>query len=607
MSEQRYLIVDVGSTTTKALLIEPVMGEYRLTYRGEAATTVERPYADVMIGVRRAVSELAESSGYNLLTSTGINLEMMNGGCSDFLATSSAGGGLQVLVCGLVKKVTAESAERAALGAGAIIVDVISADDGRSTFRRLEAVRQARPDMILLAGGVDSGGSVEFAIEFADLLNYAKPQSRLGSEFRLPVIYAGNNAGAPLVQDTLDSSFELHIVPNLRPGFHEENLQPARDMIHEVFLGHVMEQAPGYPGLKRLTTAPVLPTPVAVGRIMTHLAERDRVNILGVDIGGATTDVFSVVDGQFARTVSANLGMSYSAGNVLLQAGPAAIKRWLPFQIRDEQLQDVIANKVVFPTTVPDDWRELLIEQALAREAMRLALEQHAALTVKLPVEKTTLQKAFSGALSNIVQSALNFDLSKINLLVGSGGVLSHAPLRSQAAAMLLDAFQPLGYTELAVDSIFMMPHLGALTQKNPDAALNVLEQDCFIRLGPNFSLFSLSPELERLGENVVEYELTSQGTTQRGTVCLGSLQVLPLSATQGGRLRLRPLSGDIGAGKGVTLDAEIRGGAVGVIVDCRGRGINWPKDSPTYPESRRWLESLGAVDPDALGGGEGD
>lgn len=606
MSERRYLIVDVGSTTTKALLIEPVMGEYRLTHRGEAATTVERPYADVMIGIRRAVAELAESSGYNLLTSTGINLEIVTCGCSDFLATSSAGGGLQVLVCGLVQKVTAESAERAALGAGAIIVDVISADDGRSAFRRLEAVRQARPDMILLAGGVDSGGSVEFAVEFADMLNSAKPQSRLGAEFRLPVIYAGNNAGAPLVQDTLDSAFELHIVPNLRPGFYEENLQPARDMIHEIFLGHVMEQAPGYPGLKRLTTAPVLPTPVAVGRIMTHLAERDHVNILGVDIGGATTDVFSVVDGQFARTVSANLGMSYSAGNVLLQAGPAAIKRWLPFEISDVQLQDVIANKVVFPTTVPDDWQELLIEQALAREAMRLAIEQHAALTVRLPAQRTALQQAFSSQLNNMVQSATHFDLSKIDLLVGSGGVLSHAPQRAQAAAMLLDAFQPLGYTELAVDSIFMMPHLGALTQKDPDAALNVLEQDCFIRLGPSFSIFSLPSPLESSGAKVLEYELTADGVTQRGTVSMGSLQVLPLSATQGGRLRLTPLSGDIGAGKGVTLDAEVRGGVVGVIMDCRGRGISWPKDGPTYPESRRWLESLGAIDPGVLGGGEG-
>ena len=51
-----------------------------------------------------------------------------------------------------------------------------------------------------------------------------------------------------------------------------------------------------------------------------------------------------------------------------------------------------------------------------------------------------------------------------LDMIVGSGGVLSHAPHRAQSALMMLDAYQPEGVTMLAVDSIFMMPQLGVLS-----------------------------------------------------------------------------------------------------------------------------------------------
>ena len=378
-----FLIIDVGSTTTKALLIAQEEGAYRLVQRAEASTTVEAPEENVMIGVQRAVAEVARQSQRPLWDGGSVNIGP--DGVDHFLVTSSAGGGLQVLVCGLAKKVTAESAERAALGAGAILLDVLSADDGRSTYTRLEAIRRSRPDMVLLAGGIEGGEKVNFALEFCDLLNSAKPAPRFGQSYTMPVIYAGNSKAAPVVSDTLQDDFELHVVPNLRPSFSEEDLQPTRLQIHELFLNHVMAQAPGYGSLLEQTTAPILPTPVAVGRIMTHLAEQEGINILGVDIGGATTDIFSVYDGQFHRTVSANLGMSYSAGNVLTAAGIANIQRWLPFVVDTAELADEILHKMIHPTTVPATLRDLLIEQALAREALRLALGQHNSLVVHLP------------------------------------------------------------------------------------------------------------------------------------------------------------------------------------------------------------------------------
>jgi len=502
-------------------------------------------------------------------------------GANHFLATSSAGGGLQVLVCGLAKRVTAESAQRAALGAGAILLDVISADDQRTTFERLELIRQARPDMVLLAGGIDGGEKVDFALEFCDLLNSAKPAPRFGQTYTMPVIYAGNSKAAPLVQDTLQAGFDLSIVPNLRPSFSEENLQPTRVQIHELFLNHVMAQAPGYAALLEQVTAPILPTPVAVGKIMTHLAEQEEINILGVDIGGATTDVFSVYDGQYHRTVSANIGMSYSAGNVLMQAGVTNVARWLPFSLSAQELQDSVLHKMLYPTTVPATLRDLMIEQALAREALRLALQQHNGLVVHLPDE----QGGLGGPLSSLQSTSIFtseatglLDMSRIELIVGSGGVLSHTPRRAQAALILLDAFLPRGYSYLAVDSIFMMPHLGALSDLYPEIALEVLEKDCIIPLGPSFSLFGEKQALTA-DQACLEYKVITASGVQQGSLVGGEVRLLPIARDEEVDVILTPLRGlDIGAGRGRVLQRKVKGGVVGLILDARGRDCFEPQ-----------------------------
>ena len=124
-----------------------------------------------------------------------------------------------------------------------------------------------------------------------------------------------------MVRDVIQEGFDLTVVDNLRPVLERENLGPARDAIHDLFLEHVMAHAPGYDKLIEWTDAPIMPTPGAVGNILQTIARERGINVVGVDIGGATTDVFSVFDGTFNRTVSANLGMSYSIFNVCAEAG----------------------------------------------------------------------------------------------------------------------------------------------------------------------------------------------------------------------------------------------------------------------------------------------
>ena len=147
---------------------------------------------------------------------------------------------------------------------------------------------------------------------------------------------------------------------------------------------HVMAQAPGYDKLMSWADTPIMPTPGAVGLIMQTIARVKKINILGVDIGGATTDVFSVFDGIFNRTVSANLGMSYSISNVLAETGLPNVLRWVPFNIDALGLRNRIGNKMIRPTTIPQTLKELQIEQAIAREALRLAFIQHREFAVGL-------------------------------------------------------------------------------------------------------------------------------------------------------------------------------------------------------------------------------
>src|SRR5881409_389146 len=378
------LATDCGSTTTKAILIGKREDGYHLVVRGEAPTTVEAPFEDATRGVLNAVREVEELSGRKILEGERIITPRCGAdGVDLYLSTSSAGGGLQMTVSGLVLQMTGESAQRAALGAGAIVMDVIALNDGRRPHEKIRRLRQLRPDMILLSGGTD-GGDVRRVAEMAEILVAADPRARLGADYKLPVIYAGNTEAAPVVRDLLDHRVALSVVPNLRPSLEREELKPARDAIHELFMEHVMAHAPGYKKLMTWSPVPIMPTPGAVGIIIEKVARRDGIAVVGVDIGGATTDVFSVFQGVFNRTVSANLGMSYSVSNVMAEAGIENILRWVPFPVDDVELRNRVRNKMIRPTTIPQNLEDLVIEQAIAREALRLAFQQHRLLAVGL-------------------------------------------------------------------------------------------------------------------------------------------------------------------------------------------------------------------------------
>jgi len=590
--EPRYVLAtDVGSTTTKARFFGKVNGEWKFLASGEAPTTVEKPVEDVTRGVRNAVREVEELTGHKILDDSTEELRFVmpylggKVGIDVYVSTSSAGGGLQMLVTGVVKSITAESAQRAALGAGAIVMDVLAVDDGREIYEKVNTLRFLRPDMILLAGGTDGGDKVH-VLEMAEVIAVSKPRPRFGVSYRLPVVYAGNRDAREDVKKILSSDlFDVRIVDNIRPQIEVEKVEPARNAILELFMEHVMAHAPGYEKLKKVVSTDIMPTPAAEGLMIRTFAEMRNVNVLGVGMGGATTNVYSVFDGRFLRTVSANLGMSYSIGNVLKEAGLDNVKRWIPLDMSDDEIMSIIYNKMIRPTTIPMTLEDLLVEHATARESIRMAFNHHKYLARELKGVKK--ERTISDIFEEVKAEETYIDMKRVDYIIGTGGLLSRAPRRAQSMLILVDAFQPIGFTYIMQDSVFMIPHLGVLSKLYKEIALEIFEKECLVPLGTVVAAAGTGTPGEKVADVTVEY---SEGEKERFELTFGNIIRIPVSQHKEVSVTVEPTKKfDFGQGFGRKVSKVVKGGIVGIVLDGRGRPIYVPQD---LGERRKFLLS---------------
>ena len=589
---QYILATDVGSTTTKARLFGKKNGEWRYIESGETPTTVEAPFEDVTRGVMNAVREIEDLTGLHILSEEDGIIVPYDGktGVDLYCTTSSAGGGLQMMVTGVVKNMTAASANRAALGAGAIVMDVLASNDKRAAYRKIQRIRSLRPDMILMAGGTD-GGAITHVVEMTELIKTAEPKARLGASYELPIVYAGNKDVRHHVEELLGSTCALNCVDNIRPILEVENVEPARRAVHELFMEHVMSHAPGYPRLMTWTDVDIMPTPAGEGIAMQLIANSYKKNIVGVGLGGATTNVYSVFDERFVRSVSANLGMSYSICNVLKESGLDKIIRWMPFEIGYDEVRNTLRNKMIRPTTIPQTLRELIIEHSVAREALRLGLEHHRTIATSLRGARGA--SAMERGITTQMIEWSYIQMKDIDIIAGTGGLLSHAPSRVQSLLIMNDAFQSEGITLFLQDSVFMMPHLGVVSTVHQDAAWNVFDKDCLVRLGSVIAPSGLASGNVEVMD--VELEMPN-GETRNESIKWGQLKLIPLPEREIINVTIKPARGfDIGAGERKELKAQVEGGVVGLILDGRGR----PLRLPTNNAERKglvldWWQSLG-------------
>jgi hypothetical protein len=430
------------------------------------------------------------------------------------------------------------------------------------------------PDAVVLVGGVDGGAALP-VIQSAEAVAIACSTMDKGE--RPPIIYAGNSELRSQVAEAVGGQTELRAVDNVRPSLGLENPAPLQAEIEELYRNRKMERLPGYRTLASTSRVPVLPAAKGFAYVMQYLANAGDINVLGVDVGGASVTMASVVEGALDLAVHGDLGLSYYAARILEHVPVESVMRWLPFEIEPGRVINALHNKSYRYRTLPQTREDLLLEQAMAREVLREALAE--------------VRPRWSGGTFGAYPDLL----PKFHLIVASGGVLANAPNYGQVALVLLDALQPVGVTGLALDKARLLSPLGAVALVNPVAASQVLENDALLSLGTIVAPLGHAREGDIALTFKIEYE---DGRALQVEVPYGSLEVIPLAVGQTATLELRPTRRfDVGLGtKGQAGTTRVEGGIIGIIIDARGRPLPIA-DDPEEQRSRmqRWLWDMGS------------
>jgi hypothetical protein len=575
---ESYLIVDINSHQTKAAFIERTGDGYGVEGTSETPTTVDPPELDVTIGVEKAVRGLGQKLGRELWVSG------KPSSAHRLLCSSSTSGGIYMNVAGLIRNISTESAQRAALGAGALLQDVFSYNDRQPRFRMIERMRSLRPEIFLLAGGTDGGAEAQ-VLNMAGLIEEADVKPRFGEGYKLPVVYAGNVDIREEVSKVLtEERYATRAVDNVRPLIETENLGPAREGIYDSYMEHVIVHSPGYDKLVEWVEGKIIPTQAAIGKILYAYAQERGVNLLAVDVGGATTDVYSVYDGVFNRSLNADIGLTYGISNIMKEAGIENVMRWMPGDISERKVRNIVGNIMALqPESLSDE--ERMVQQSAVREAIRLGLEKHRNYATRLKGVRLLrdLGMMFEQALEPSI-----INLMKTRVVIGRGSIFNDPENLRVASLLLLDALQPWGLTEIYVDISSIMPHTGMLLDSNREAALQVLSKACLRKLG---TCVAVKGKAEEEVEALTVSMNKSGGVSVEETVAYGELKTLPLGAGESAKIVVNPTKRfDVGVGRGRSLDAKVTGGEHGVIIDARGRpfGIPIKKEALSV-----WAESL--------------
>ena len=473
LSVESILALDCGSTTTQALLIDQVGGEYRLVARTEAPSTIEPPWNDVTASVRQAVVQMSEIIGWPLLNERGhiMSPRHQRGGVDAVVVTTSAGNPLRLVLAGIMRDMSLISARRALSATYAVVEAVVSLDrrdDSTHSVNgdiqgQIDLLHRLKPDAIVIVGGVDGGASrpVLQTAEAVAIASFSMQHSD-----RPSIIYAGNTDLRPQVAAIVGAEAELRAVDNVRPNVQLENPGPLQTEVEELYRQRKMERLPGFATLSSWSPVPVLPTARALAYTTQYLARLDGINVLSVDVGGATATMAAVIDEKLDLTIRSDLGLSYNAPRLLDHVPVESISRWLPFAMAPVEIRNLLQNKAIRYRTVPQTRQELLLEQAAAREILRLTLND--------------LMPRWSKGPSCLYPDLL----PKFHLIAGAGGPVTNASSHGQAALMLLDALQPVGVTGMVLDKLRLMAPLAAAAMVSPLAATQVLERDSLLNLG---------------------------------------------------------------------------------------------------------------------------
>lgn len=450
------LLIDFGSTYTKVTAVDTEAEV--LLGTAAAYTTVQ---TDINEGLSHALEKLEAQTGK-----------------LDFAARyacSSAAGGLRMIASGLVPELTSEAAKQASLGAGAKIVKVYSFE---LTEDDIEEIDRLRPDIFLLVGGTDGGNS--------DCIRH-NAQMLAACKADFPVIIAGNRTAARACQRSLEGR-QTFICENVMPKFGVLNIQPAQECIRALFLNRII-QAKGLSHASKLISGILMPTPSAMMRAMQLLAEGCEGEagigeLMALDVGGATTDVYSIADGMpkeggtvykglpepyVKRTVEGDIGMRYSIGGIV---EAASLKKVASLAgLTPERAQALIDDLAEHTEKVPDSEETERLDFALACCACETAARRHAGY----------MEETYNMTGKVFVQTGK--DLRTVRQMVVTGGSLIHTKRTGEIAShAFYDPADPMSLrpikARVLVDRRYILAAMGLLSEYEPQTALRIMKKE---------------------------------------------------------------------------------------------------------------------------------
>lgn len=572
------LALDVGAASTRAVLFDIVEGEYRFVAFGSAASTAEVPYKDVSEGARNAIENLQNVLGKVLLDGNRnlITPSQPNGmGVDSLVVTLSAGPAIRVVVAGLLKEVSLDSARRLAESTYARIVETIGMSDLRKPEKQIDAILRAKPELVIIAGGTDGGASrsIHKLLEPIGLASFLMPEEK-----RPMVLFAGNEKLEDSVREMLEGqSAALHFCPNVRPSLETEDLDPAQSQLAQMYVDIRKRQVEGVEALNIWSGGHLLPTGYATGRMVRFLAKVYAASkgILSVDVGASATIISAGFKEKSTLNIYPQFGLGENLAGMLKYTSLEDILRWSALDISTGVLRDYLYQKSLYPAAIAATKEDLAMAHAAARQALYLAAQS---ARRDFPASATKIK-------SNLVPL---FDP-----ILAGGGALSNSSRPGDALLLLLDGLQPVGITTVILDQNNLLPLLGAAASQNNILPVQVLESGAFLSVGTVVAPVSEAP----YGTPILRAKLTyANGAEARVELKYGSLEVLPLTSGESGTLELQALRGtDVGFGAGQGAKVPVSGGAVGIVFDGRGRPLNLPSDPVRRRELiKKWSWTLG-------------
>jgi hypothetical protein len=550
------LAADVGSITTRAVLLDTAEGMYRLFATGEAPTSGGAPAFNLTFGLASALRQISETTGRQLIEEKAlIPLIPSTGyaGVDAFVATVSSGQPVRVLLVGLVPDFSLASARKVVSSAYFEIAGTISYTSGDPLEVYLKAILDAEPDVILIVGGTDQGastlvkGQIDLVALACSMLDYARQPT---------ILFAGNPAFRAEISELFTESMGVRsaTAANVRPALEREQLYEAQRQAAEIFVLEKTQNTGGFEEISEWAKGWVYPSAHGFGQLIQALGVMKDGAALGVDIGSQATTVAASINSQLALNTYL-LGMGKAAPNLLDFAPPAQIAAWLNVaEDVEDAVQDYLWNKRLHPHIVPATETDRAFEYAAAREIARYALH-----------EARSNWEAVEGGGPPV-----------FNTVLLSGSVLTRSPHPGWSALLALDGLGLTGMTRLLIDPYCIAPGLGMLVGVSSQAVVQVLERGAFFDLG---TLIAVTGR-KRIGSTAVVAQVEVSGESPLVIeVPFGSLRRIRLDYGQEAVVTLKAQGVTIpGLGRG-RHKLTLTGGQLGVVIDARGRPVRKPRN----------------------------